>query len=312
MMNTIYLDSTVDDDTRRQSLYEGQLFVFSPRPSTLALCEFARELIEEAFAPLYPPDAQHQMPVEQFVKVLAELKPTFIHHPRSKQLLQGMLEDFGCDLSNTYFDVPRLRSMAHTDYLTSGIALAFHPHRDTWFSAPHCQLNWWLPVYDVQSENVMAFHPRYWSEAVPNTSSEYNYYRWNKESRGAAAQNVKAETRKQPQATEPLELDPQVRVVTPVGGVVLFSGAQMHSTVPNTSRRTRFSIDFRTVHLDDLLNRRSAPNLDSRCTGTTMRDYLRGTDLSRIPDEIVAMYDDETALTAGGELIYQPQVPSMA
>jgi hypothetical protein len=311
-MNSVYLDSTLDDDARRRLLYDGQLFVFSPRPNTLAFAAFAREMIEEAFHPLYPPEAQHQMPVEQFVKVLADLKPKFIHHPRSKQLLQGVLEELGCDLSQTYFDVPRLRSMAHTDYLRSGIALAFHPHRDTWFSAPLCQLNWWLPVYDVQAENVMAFHPRYWSEAVANSSSEYNYYRWNKESRGAAAQNVKAETRKQPQALEPLELDPQVRIITPVGGIVLFSGAQMHSTVPNTSHRTRFSIDFRTVHLDDLLNRRSAPNIDSHCTGTTMRDYLHCTDLSHLPDDVVAMYDDETALSAEGELIYQPQTPGMA
>ena len=38
--------------------------------------------------------------------------------------------------------------------------------------------------------------------------------------------------------------------------------------------------------------------VDEECTGTTMRDYLRGTDLGRIPDEIVALYDDGTGLEA--------------
>lgn len=305
-MNSIFYDANLDDDARRQCLYEGQLFVFSPRRSTIALCEFARQMVEEAFSPLDPREAQHSMPVEQFVAVLADLKPKFIHHPRSKQLLQGVLEEMGCDLSKTYFDVPRLRSMAHTDYLKSGIALAFQPHRDTWFSAPHSQLNWWIPVYDVQPENVMAFHPRYWSEPVPNSSSEYNYYEWNRKSRGSAAQNIKTETRKQPEPNEPIELDPQARLITNVGGIVLFSGAQMHSTVPNTSKRTRFSIDFRTVHIDDLVARRGAPNIDSACTGTTLRDYLRGTDLSHIPDDVVALYDDETALSSAGELVFTP------
>ena len=305
-MTSVYFDANIEDDTRRQYLYDGELFVYSPRASTLALCEFARTLVEEAFSPLDPREAQRSMPVEEFAAVLAELKPKFIHHPRSKELLRAVLTEMGCDLDKTYFDVPRLRSMAHTDYLKSGIALAFHPHRDTWFSAPYSQLNWWIPVYDVQPENVMAFHPRYWSEPVPNSSGDYNYYEWNRKSRGAAALNIKEETRKQPQPNEPIALDPQTRVITKVGGILLFSGAQMHSTVPNTSQRTRFSIDFRTVHIDDVVARRGAPNIDGASTGTTMRDYLRGSDLTHIPDDIVALYDDETAMSAEATLVYAP------
>jgi ectoine hydroxylase-related dioxygenase (phytanoyl-CoA dioxygenase family) len=88
-----------------------------------------------------------------------------------------------------------------------------------------------------------------------------------------------------------MELDPQIRVVCPPGGILLFSAAQMHSTVPNTSGFTRFSIDFRTVHSDDVLARHGAPNIDSDCTGTCMGDYLRGTDLAHFPDEVISMYD---------------------
>jgi hypothetical protein len=90
-----------------------------------------------------------------------------------------------------------------------------------------------------------------------------------------------------------MELDPQVRLVPKVGGLILFSGASMHSSVPNTSGYTRFSIDFRTVHFDDVRSKQGAPNLDSECTGTTLRDYLRGTDLSRLPDEVIAPYETE-------------------
>ena len=38
-----------------------------------------------------------------------------------------------------------------------------------------CQINWWMPIYPIVSENAMAFHPRYWSQAVRNGSAEYNY-----------------------------------------------------------------------------------------------------------------------------------------
>ena len=33
-------------------------------------------------------------------------------------------------------------------------------------------------------------------------------------------------------------------------------------------------------------------NLDSHCTGTTMRDYLRVSDLERLPAEVIAPYDE--------------------
>ena len=37
MNNTIYYDSPVSDEQRRQLLFDGQLLVYTPRPSTLAL-----------------------------------------------------------------------------------------------------------------------------------------------------------------------------------------------------------------------------------------------------------------------------------
>jgi hypothetical protein len=299
-MNTVMFDPPIDDAARRSQLYEGQLFVYSPSPSSLGLVDLARQLIAEAFGPLDPETAQYHMPAERYAAVLAELKPTFIHHPESKRLIQGILREIGCDLDRTYFDVPRMRTATSDDYLTTGIAYAFHPHRDTWYSAPQCQLNWWMPIYSIESGRSMAFHPKYWSQPVRNSSGTYNYHEWNRTSRFNAAQHVKQDTRIQPRAEEPLELDPQIRVITPAGGVLIFSAAQMHSTVPNQTGRTRFSIDFRTVHLDDVEAFRGAPNIDSACTGTTMGDYLRGSDLARMPVETIARYDTPAMGAASG------------
>jgi hypothetical protein len=126
---------------------------------------------------------------------------------------------------------------------------------------------------------------------VRNGSREYNYAEWNRTSRQDAGKHIKSDTRKQPKPEEPMELDPQLRLLPPPGGIIVFSGAQMHSTVPNDSGRTRFSIDFRTVHIDDVVGHRGAKNVDSECTGTTMRDYLRGADLEHIPEEICRRYE---------------------
>ncbi len=304
-MTNVFVDSTASDLERRAALYRGDLLVYSPKPSALALAELAREALADAFAPYDPREAQYHFDVEAYAAILGRVKPAFIHDPRCKKLIASLMAELGCEPAQIYFDVPRLRSSTAKGYLTTGIAYAFHPHRDTWYSAPLAQVNWWFPVYDIEPDNGLAFHPRYFDQPVRNTSSGYNYYRWNAQSRGQAATMVGQDTREQPKPLDDIELDPQIRVIAPVGGPLAFSGNQLHSSVPNTSAVTRFSIDFRTVHVDDLAEGRSAVNVDCACTGTTLRDFVRCTTLERLPDDIIARYDDASS----GEyqtLVYEP------
>jgi hypothetical protein len=290
-MAAIHYDAKLTDDERRARLYAGDIFVYSPVPETLELVELSRSMLAEAFGERDPELAQYSMTVDAFVTLLGELKPRFIHHPDCKRLLPAILARLGCDQQKTYFDVPRMRSATSNDYLSTGIAYAFHPHRDTWYSAPVCQINFWLPVFPLTADNCMAFHPRYFSQGLRNSSNTYNYQEWNRSSRFNAAKFIGVDTRVQPKALEPVELEPDLRLLPPPGGLIIFSAAQLHSTVPNTSGRTRYSCDFRTVNLDDVAGFRGARNVDSRCTGTTMGDYLRCTDLAHLPSQVTAPYE---------------------
>ena len=284
------------DEERRHRLYSGDIVILSATRGTTALISLARQMLEEAFAPHDPRTIHKHLSAEEVASVLATLKPNFIHHPECKALIATIMSEHGIDLDKLYFDVPRMRSAYPSHFLSSGIAYAFHPHRDTWYSAPMCQLNWWMPIYPLEPNNAMGFYPKYFEKPVLNNSEIYNYYEWNTKSRGNAAQHVKSDTREQPKAQEPLEAV-TVRYLPPPGGVIVFSGAQLHETVPNTTDVARYSIDFRTVHLDDVGARRGAPNLDSCCTGTTMRDYLCAANLGKLPEDLIALYDDGTATT---------------
>jgi hypothetical protein len=290
-MGSVYIDSTIADDERRTRLYAGDIFILPPTDGTRALIGLARQMLKKAFAPHDPRKIHRKKTAEEVATILGELKPRFIHHPDCKEIISQIMREHGVDRDKLYFDVPRLRSAYPSYFLSAGIAYAFHPHRDTWYSAPMCQLNWWIPIYPLEPDNAMGFYPRYFDEAVKNNSEIYNYYEWNAKNRATAAQHVKSDTREQPKAQQ--ELEPvTVRYLPPPGGIIVFSGAQLHETVPNTTDVARYSIDFRTVHYDDLMQRRGARNVDSRCTGTTMRDYLRASDLSHLPEETVALYDD--------------------
>jgi len=304
-MTTVYYDPPFDDEARRNHLYEGDLIVLSPTKSTLAFCQFAKELVKEAFAPLDPETAQYHLPVEKYAEILGKLKPTFIHHPETKNYMRNVLKGWGCDLEKTYYEVPKLRSSTSDGYLTTGIAYAWHPHRDTWTAALPSQINWWIPVYELRADNAMTFFPQYWDQPVKNSSSGYNYFLWNQQHRGGhVTKYLKEDPRPIPRPQEEISTSPEVRLICPVGGVILFSAAHLHASVPNTSGHTRFSFDFRTVQLDDIAAKRGAPNIDSECKGHMLRDYIRPTDLTHVPEEYMALYDDGSE--KAGALVYEP------
>ena len=92
--------------------------------------------------------------------------------------------------------------------------------------------------------------------------------------------------------------------LTPVGGILQFSGQHLYCSVPNDSDRTRFSIDFATVDVDDVRAGLGARNVDCRCTGSSIRDFVRAADLTPMPADVIAMLDDRPE--TGGEPVYAP------
>lgn len=301
-MNSVYFDPAFGERRSLEVLYDGEIVVRSPSPATNAFVRHARAAIGEAFPGLDPLTAQYALEVEAFVDRFAPLKTSFIHDPRSRACIQAILSELGFDPDDTYIDVPRLRVATSDAYLTSGVAYVHHPHRDTWYSAPLAQLNWWMPLYDYDASAGMAFHPRYWSQPVRNGSGAFDYYRWNSEGRAQARQHVRSDTRRQPKAEEALELEPQLRLIPRAGGLVVFSAAQLHSTCENRSGRSRWSVDFRTVSLSDVMARRGAPNLDSQPSGTSLRDFVRLRDLAPLPDDVARAFDADAEVE--GRLVY--------
>ena len=91
MNNTVYYDAQVTDEVRRQRLFEGQLFVYSPRPASLAFIEFARTLIRGVCSH-DPEKAQYHMSVEAYAEILGEAgNHSLFIIPTQKIHLQALL-----------------------------------------------------------------------------------------------------------------------------------------------------------------------------------------------------------------------------
>jgi hypothetical protein len=306
MAFVISTESNVTDELRRSRIFSGEVFCLPPRDSIRALRDFAWKLIEDAFSGHDPLTAHEELPVEQYVAILGPLKTGFTHSARSKELLRNVLEDLGADLTKTYFDVPKLRVVPPASYLTAGLGYNYTPHRDTWYSAPECQNNWWAPILGVSDKRCMAFHPDHWQRPIKNTSAEFDAYEWNRSSRRDAARYIKDDPRPHPRLSVGDQPGREVRIIGDVGSILSFSGAQLHATVPNTTRHARFSFDFRTIHLDDLIAKAGPENVDSSSTGTSLRDYRRADNLEVLPDDLIAAYDHGGS--TDGVLVFDPSV----
>jgi hypothetical protein len=108
-MTGVFFDPLPSDEAWRDLIHDGNIIILSPTPEMLALIEHTRGMIEDAFAPLDPQSAHESLPVEQCVEILSTLKPGYIHHLRTKELIQRVLNAFACSPEETYQDVPRLR-----------------------------------------------------------------------------------------------------------------------------------------------------------------------------------------------------------
>jgi hypothetical protein len=279
-MVTLYVNYDQNESKRRELLFQGELLLYSKQACTAELCDYAQQLILESLSPFEPEIAQNQLDVSAFIERVAPLKTTFTNSIRTKELVRAILETFGYDLSVTYFDVPRLRVVPSNGFLTAGVSYTYKAYRDTWYASPACQINYWMPVFAIDSGRAMSIFPAYWNREMPNSSGEFDYGAWCAIGRKNAVNQTKEDTRKHPLPLAPVDSASEVRIAGTKGDVLLFSASHLHATAPNNSGKTRFSIDFRTVHLDDLCADRGAPAIDARARGTTLGDFLRASDFT--------------------------------
>ena len=96
----------------------------------------------------------------------------------------------------------------------------------------------------------MSFDLASFARQVPNSSDDFDYYE-NNARRLNTAKSVGQEKQARPGAVNHAPGVDLIPLPAP-GEVLLFSGAQLHTSIPNTSGLSRYSVDFRTVDVHDL------------------------------------------------------------
>lgn len=281
----IVVDPELPGDELRQHLYAGNLVILTRLQALRDFVEYTRDELTRLFRPHDPEHVHEHIDPPEMAKILGAWKPQFIHSEQSRKLVRSVITEAGFPAEGTHYDLPKPRTSFPAGHLTTGVAFAFPWHRDVWYSAPAQQINWWLPIFPVRDDNAMSFDLASFGQAVPNSSDTFDYYQNNAARRSTATQ-VSREVQARPGALN--HKPSQELVILPAPGeILLFSGAQLHASIPNTSGRARYSVDFRTVDVGDLMAGRGAPLADVHCTGTAIRDFINVGDESSFDEETV-------------------------
>ncbi|GAB4111471.1 MAG: hypothetical protein OHK0013_47540 [Sandaracinaceae bacterium] len=260
------------------ALYAGRVFQRAPSPATERLVSMALAELEAALG-ARPREALARMGEEAHFAAISRLRRVFYLEAPFHEAVLAILDELGLPRARVAFDPLRLRVIQHRGHENEAARAVYYPHRDTWYGHPQGLVTGWVPLDDLDADETFVLHPDELATPVPNDSETFDYDSWVAQGWGLKigwqSRRAGIEAR-YPGVTGPVAPRRTVGFACRRAELLLFSGAHFHRTLPQARGRTRFSLDFRFVDLDDHARGVGAPNVDNRSTGSALIDYVRG------------------------------------
>ena len=267
-------------DIYKNSITDGDIHIFRSTNSLEKIIAYSKKIIKNHFNGFpHVQKAQELIDIKDYVEIISKIKNDFTNSSETNEIVQDMLNKLNLKDEDIYFDKPKIRIVTYNKYLESGAGYVFKPHRDTWYAGPKSQLNFWFPIFDIDLNSTFAIYPNYWKKPVVNSSDNFDYETWKAKFRFTAKEHIKSDTRNHPLALEEINTTEEFRVDCNSGDLIVFSGSHMHGTIPNTSNKTRFSVDLRILS-KNLHEQNIGLNIDSKSTGSTITDFVNSANLS--------------------------------
>ncbi len=279
-----YFQTVIDEpnDSVRDSLYRGQLFLLPATAASRSLVtEIGLAVEAELGACGSARTAQFHLSDSEYFTAVGRLRKLFYTERKFHERVLDVMVSVGFNPPEHAFDPIRLRAVAHNGHMNPAAGPLYYGHRDTWYSNPQSMITWWIPLHDVRPEETFDFFPEEFGRVALNDSECFDFEAWveDGQTRRIGWQDSQtSRTARYPQLLS-RPAGPIVPVACRAGDILLFSGQHLHQTRHNQTGQTRFSVDFRTVHLEDHARDRVAPNVDNRSTGSSLRQMIRGIDL---------------------------------
>ena len=276
-MKIIRTDMPISDEERANILFAGDLLIQQNISAMKQLIDWTSYLLDGALKPFQAVTAQASLTPDEFIKLTSNAQTAFRKSDTARLLFFRALDECGVDLNQTYYDHFPLRIVPYGTRHGGARNSFISPHRDTWGSNIHSQINWWAPIYELEESRTIAIYPKYWADPIANDTADWSFAK-HIESRRNTPDGLKAPYPSAPSPHESVDTSEVVKVMLEPGDLLSFSSAHLHGSVPNTSKATRFSVEMRTINRFDLLTGRAAPNVDNQGTELMYQWFKRISD----------------------------------
>lgn len=266
-----------DEAALRRGIYQGRLYKKpANRASTKAVAD-ALNLLEDELGTIDVRHGWQNMSDDDFFTAIGRIRKQLFMQSEYRRNVVDVIDGMGLNPEELAFEPFRLRVIQHLGHQNPNARAVYYPHRDTWYAHPQCLMVGWLPLHDLTSQETFEVYPDWWNRKVPNDSEIFDYGHWVRDGwqlKIGWQHKASGISAKYPGTTENVEFGERVGFDCKAADNVLFSGGHFHKTREQASGKTRFSLDFRMVHLTDLQTGQGAPGVDTRCKGCAVVDYL--------------------------------------
>jgi hypothetical protein len=244
-------------------LYDGQVLVFRQVPALQELISYTDTLLREHLGEGDPTTVQTRLNDADYLECMGRAQHEFRTSKQSRQLFFAVLQQIGVDTQNTFWDHFPLRAVPYGGSHRGGRCEAVNVHRDTWGANINCQLNWWAPIYPLSAERTMVFYPDYWQSPLANDTHSWSFDEYIRQRNLLPDKERAVDYSSVPLPQEAVDDSHLFPVLIEAGDLLCFASAHLHGSVENTSARARFSVEMRTVNVDELQAGYGAPNVDN-------------------------------------------------
>jgi hypothetical protein len=267
----------IDDQYRRELLYDGHILVFKSIKGVHQLQQYASTLSQKMLETKTPQTAHHHMQASDYISKVDKLQRFYSHDPKANELFKAMFADLGIDLKNTYWCRTTLRVQPELEDYIDRCTSNLCAHRDTWYSNIYQQNNWWMPIYPLEPGRTLVIYPNYWKKPIKNTSHGFNLYEFRaareRLTNEGASFSVIQNSYPLAAPDEPIDTSSCLRIIVEPGDIMNFSPVHLHQGIKNTTDEARFSTEVRTVNIDDIRFNRQAQNIDGESTGIDYENF---------------------------------------
>lgn len=259
----------------RAEIFAGEIFE-TGAPSLSKLISHANHMIDNGFFGMDPEFAHLEIDAVNYRTRVVELRKAFNEDSGLRHLVAKLVEEWGADPDDAYFDTLKLRIAPPYDDTLEFPLAPLAPHRDTWGSNLYEQINVWAPLRSISEENTVAVWPFLFDSFIPNDSQSWSL----EELRLRRARGDAGDYPLLPTSSAIHDIGASKKLIPDVGHAAIFSGSHLHASVPNTTDRARMNFELRIVFLSDIRNGNAAPNVDGEAPETP-KHWFKSLDGSR-------------------------------